>query len=399
MEKVTIQAGDMAGFAGHSGNIGEPVEVIRSARLTSDDPRFFLYVNQIEQEFLGPARIFGGALGFLVVLHPDNVADIYTGYQPVVTGTATRDISAGDPVNVEDVRDISRYEIPDVEIVVGDRVVCVVQSGWKFGLYFDFSRDLTGAEEVWEALGSLADALHVARTVKNLQLQLLQDEQPHIMTEGKTDLQHIEAARCRLAPDLLLGYFEPGEKFGHSKLLDVCEHQARFGPPNTNKVIAIFDRDNAEMLSKLQRIGPLDEFQSWGNNVYSMVLPIPSHRGRGQGLSIESLYTDADLIIETEDGKRMYFWDELERNELSPGLPLWSVVSPVGAPPTNRKLFTGPAARVVNANGDPVAISKALFAKFVLEGRGAFADVDFSGFEGVFRTIRNILRDGTPTVS
>jgi len=399
VEKVTIQAGDMAGFAAHSAEEGEPVTVIHSACLTSDDPRFFLYVDQIEREYLAPARIFGGGHSFLVVLHGDNTADIYTGYQPIVTGTATRGISAGDPVDVEDVKDISLYRIPDVEVVTGDRVVCVVQSGWKFGLYFDFSRNVTGTEEIWEKLGPLADALHTARIVKNLQLQLLQDEQPHILTEGKTDLQHIEAARRRLAPDLPLGYFNPDEKFGHSKLYDVCEQQARFGPPNKNKVIAIFDRDDPDTLNKLQRIGPLDGFQSWGNNVYSMALPIPSHRRGSQGLSIELLYTDVDLATETDDGKRMYFWDELEREDRPFGGPRWLVVSPAAKPPANRKLFSKAADRVVAATGDQVAISKALFAKFVLEGFGRFADVDFAGFDGVFRTIRSILRDGTPMVT
>ncbi|GAB1694146.1 hypothetical protein KRM28CT15_59490 [Krasilnikovia sp. M28-CT-15] len=214
---------------------GEPVAVIHSACLTADDPRFFLYINQIEREYLAPAGIHGGGRSFMVVLHKNNSADLYTGYQPIVTGTVMPDINAGDPVDVEDVTDPSSYRVPDVDIAPGDRVVCVVQSGWKFGLYFDFSRNVSGADEVWGNLGPLADALHTARIVKNLQLQLLLDEQPHILTEGKTDLQHLEAARRRLVPDLPLRYFRPGETFSDSMLYNACEQQALYGPPNKNK--------------------------------------------------------------------------------------------------------------------------------------------------------------------
>lgn len=388
----------MAGFAAHSAEDGEPVAVIHSACLTADDPRFFLYINQIQREYLAPAGIHDGGHSFMVVLHKNNSADIYTGYHPIVTGTAKRDINAGDPVDVEDVTDLSSYRVPDVAIAPGDRVVCVVQSGWKFGLYFDFSRNVTGADEVWGNLGPLADALHTARIVKNLQLQLLLDEQPHILTEGKTDLQHLEAARRRLAPDLPLSYFRPGETFSDSMLYNACEQQALYGPPNKNKVIAIFDRDSPSMLRKLQQIGPLDGFQSWGNNVYSMVLPIPPHRRPGQQLSIELLYTDEDLTIQTVDGKRLYLWDELERRDRPTGGPLWIATPPSGAPPAERKVFSKAADRVVGTDGKQVAISKAVFASCVLEGTGGFADVDFAGFGGVFKTIKLILRHGAPTV-
>ncbi|MFJ6950066.1 hypothetical protein [Micromonospora aurantiaca (nom. illeg.)] len=397
MQKVTIQAGNMAGFAAHSAEDGEPVSVIRSAHLTADDPRFYLYINQIEQEFLAPARIHGGGRNFVVVLHANNSADIYVDYQPIVTGEATRRIEAGEPVNVEDVRNISSYRIPGIEIIRGDRVVCVIQSGWKFGLYFDFTREITDADHVWHQLGPLADVLNNARIVKNIQAQLLEDEKPYLLAEGKTDVMHIEAAHRCLADDLPLGYFDPGDKFGDGTLYNVCEQLARYGPPNKNKVIAIFDRDNPDRLRQLERIGPLSGFQSWGNNVYSFVLPVPPHREPGEKLPIELLYSDADLATTTIHGKRMHFEDEVDWYPQPSGPPLLVVRAKPAVPKGNRKLVTTLASRVVDVSGKQVAISKAHFAQYVLDGDGDFARVDFSGFRGIFEMIRTILHDNGST--
>ncbi|MDY6948934.1 MAG: hypothetical protein SXG53_24840 [Pseudomonadota bacterium] len=393
MRTVTIRAGDIAGFAAHNAEDGEPVGVINVARMTADDPRFYLYINQIERDFLIPARLQGGGYNFVVVLHPNNDADVYTEYQPTVTGKATRDIVAGEPVGVEDVRDISTYQVPGVAIGPGDRVAVVIQSGWKFGLYFDFTREIDDADQVWHQLGPLADALHSARIVKNIQAQLLEDEKPHILAEGKTDVAHLQAAQQRLAPDLPLGYFDPGDSFGDATLYSVCEQLARYGPPNKNKVIAVFDRDNPERLRQLERIGPLDGFQSWGNNVYSFVLPVPAHRDPGQKMPVELLYSDADLATATAHGKRMYFEDEVQRHPQPSGPPLLVVKPQSGPVPRDRKLIAGLADRVVDFEGNQVAISKAHFARYVLAGDDAFAHVDFSGFRGVFHMIRNILRD------
>jgi hypothetical protein len=393
MRKVTIQAGDLAGFAVHGAEYGEHVAIVNLACMTADNPRFYLYINQIEQGFLTPAGLHGGGYNFIVVLHPDSSADVYTEYQPMVTGTATRDIAAGEAVGVEDVRDISSYQVPGVEISSGDRVICVIQSGWKFGLYFNFTREITRADEVWQQLGPLVNALHSARIVKNIQAQLLEDEKPHVLAEGKTDVQHIQAAHRRLAADLPLGFFDPGDKFGDATLYTVCEQLARFGPPNKNKVIAVFDRDNPARLRQLERLGPLNGFQSWGNNVYSFVLPVPPHREPDQKLPIELLYSDADLATTTSHGKRMYFEDEVYEVPQSSGAPLLVVRPEPATVPRERKLVTKLASQVVDVDGNRVAISKARFARYVLHAEGAFAHVDFSGFRAIFQIIRAILRD------
>lgn len=136
----------------------------------------------------------------------------------------------------------------------------VMKVGWKCGLYFDMTCN-TSEEEVWRHLGLLHDSLHDDRIVQNIQKQLRESEQPHVLTEGKTDRRHIEAARRKLGIDILLGYPTTDESLGDTKLLQICEGLAKFGPPNRNKLIAIFDRDNRQVMQRLKERGPLDGYQ------------------------------------------------------------------------------------------------------------------------------------------
>jgi hypothetical protein len=397
-KKITLVSQPFAGFALDSTAGGGTVRVLYRCGITADDPRFYLYVNQLSGDFLARANIDGDSITkFLILQHQDGTADIYTDYAAVVRGKVSREVRSGEPVFVKDISSIERYEAAGATIQPTDAVICVMKAGWKYALYFDASRNIT-QEHVWRELGELYRTLHVDRVISNIQERVKNQQRPHIITEGKTDWRHIEAARQALGIDIVLGYPSSDDSLGDAALLQVCERLSRFGPPNTHKVIAIFDRDNPQILSKLAARGNLDGFQVWGNNVYSFALPVPAHRVGYKKISIEMLYTDADIATTTSDGKRLYFDNEL-KTEVLPGAPVRHVPIPAVATKELEKLvFEGRADRIVTHEGTPVGLSKATFAELVYTRSAQFGSLDKSNFAPVFEVIKNIMEFEPPNV-
>jgi hypothetical protein len=87
MRKTTITVPPFVGFAAESVKAGEPIRVLHSYTCSTDDPRFYMFLNQIDESFLVPAGIDGDTVTkFLVVQHADNSADVYTDYSVILRG-------------------------------------------------------------------------------------------------------------------------------------------------------------------------------------------------------------------------------------------------------------------------------------------------------------------------
>ena len=69
---------DLAGFAAENMKNGETVKVFTRALLTSDDPEFYQYSEQISNIFLNKNRIqIDSTYQFLVIIRQDLSADLY----------------------------------------------------------------------------------------------------------------------------------------------------------------------------------------------------------------------------------------------------------------------------------------------------------------------------------
>lgn len=384
---------NFTGFAATGAQKGEGVWILQRAKITANDPHFYMFINQLDGHFLLPAKINGDAkTHFFVLFHKDGTADIYTEYSQVrIEMKPKRDIAKGDPVYLSDIDDVRRYEIEGIEFMSEDAVVCVMKVGWKYGLFFDFTRS-TDSEEVWRQLGQLYNSLHIDRIIENIQNTIKEAEKPHFITEGKTDWKHLEAARRQLAPELIFGYPASEDTLGDSGLLKMCEQLSKFGPPNKNKVIAIFDRDNASTLKELAKHGDVDSYQSWGNNVFSLAIPVPKSRKDYRYPSIEFLYSDADLIRTDEKGKRLFFDNEIKK-EIAPGNNVkFLAVAPVASLEFEKKAFDELADQIEDDKGNKIGISKAAFAKNVLDQATNFETVNFDGFKPLMNIIKEILK-------
>lgn len=132
---------DLAGFAAENAKDADTVKVLTRGLLTSDDPEFYEYTEQISSIFLSTNRIqIDGVHQFLVVIHHDLSADLYVNDFPVsVEIKAKRDIKAGEVVTRRDIADIRKVKFSDIKIEETDKVIYCFKVGWRFGLFFDLT--------------------------------------------------------------------------------------------------------------------------------------------------------------------------------------------------------------------------------------------------------------------
>lgn len=401
MKKFTISGlENLAGFIKNGAKEGERVTILQRAKVDSSELQFYMYINQLENLFLQPAQINGDTIThFFVLFHSDKTADVYTGYSRIrIEMNVTRKVAKGELVYINDISDVKRYEIEDIEATdfrTDDAVVCVMKVGWRYGLFFDFTRT-TNAEEVWLQLGELYNSLHINRIIENIQNALREQGKPHFITEGKTDWKHLEAARRMLAPELAFGYPASEDTLGDGDLLKMCGHLSKFGPRHKNKIIAIFDRDNPTVLQTLKKLGDINGYQAWGNNVYSLALPVPRHRAKYEHISIELLYSDKDLARRNKDGKRLFFDNELKTEIVQKRVFRILSTPPQASLEYVKKVFDELADQIEDEHGKKVGLSKAAFAQCIIDRAEGFESVQFDGFIPLIDLIKEILQADPP---
>lgn len=209
-----------------------------------------------------------------------------------------------------------------------------------------------------------------------------------IWTEGQTDWKHLKAAFTRLRdegmfPNLAIQLQEDEQDMGDRELMNMCRAYARAGQPLPT--VFIFDRD---VPATLRSITDGDnDFKYWGNNVYSIALPVPSHRQDTPDICIEFYYQDAEIMRQDENGRRLFigteFSDRTGRHKSNETINCTDL-NKVGK-------FTIVDQRVFNEAEENVALSKHDFARNVLAGAVGFDDFDLSAFVPLFRLIEQIL--------
>jgi len=229
-----------------------------------------------------------------------------------------------------------------------------------------------------------------------------------LITEGASDWKHLKAAYNSLSRDPkhahvfegldieFLEYEPPSLEMGGAALTKACEEHAKIQQPRT--MIFIADRDDDTALRKLGGANN-GTHKSWGNNVFSFVLPIPRHREITPGISIEHLYSDDEIKTELlcEDGvyRRLYLGNEFDRRGIAIGIKRFCS--------TKNKCGEGKICVIDDAvtgteeheGGINYALSKMDFAKSVYGVNEGFANMDFSGFVPVFAVIKHISMQAT----
>ncbi len=207
-----------------------------------------------------------------------------------------------------------------------------------------------------------------------------------VVTEGKTDVMHLEKALEKLnIQDLNLTFVDVGDSFGESKLKTFLENISLV--KNNHKIIGIFDRDVQSTTNEIEKDGKL--FKSYGNNVYAFCLPaLPNEKDH---ISIEHYYGDKAKTVCM--GKRLFFGSEFSNKTIK--------FTKMYLDNTGRYLtyrikddkiqndcVIDNNVYELNNDQEDVALSKIAFARDVIP---TFEDFDWSVFAPIFERIRQII--------
>ena len=118
---------------------------LSTSRLTSDQPMFYKYIEEISKLFLYPPEYkinVNSINSFLIVIHRDLSADIYLDNFPIeIKCRSKRTLKEKTLVLDNEIADIVELRFPSIDIQESDQVICCLKIGWKFGLYFNFVRN------------------------------------------------------------------------------------------------------------------------------------------------------------------------------------------------------------------------------------------------------------------
>ena len=146
----------------------------------------------------------------------------------------------------------------------------------------------------------------------------------HIITEGTTDWKHMKRYWEQYEKEnwnIVFHEFEPTESkkenvtkqdMGNDRLMKLCLTYSKMDLDKT--LIFVFDRDVESVTRKMS--GDKNMYKSWGNGVYSIVLPVPKHREKTPEICIEHYYSDEEIQTSyvCKDGKirRLYIANEFD---------------------------------------------------------------------------------------
>lgn len=202
-----------------------------------------------------------------------------------------------------------------------------------------------------------------------------------IYVEGKTDWPHIqEASRWFRARSEFLNVQVQavGEGGGEGAQVLSKQLKRKARSPAAEPQVYVFDSDEAKIVLEMSDSG---RPRKWNENIYSVVLPTPSHREGG--VCIELLYNDTDLLQTFDKGRRLYLRTEFDD----------AGVHESGELRITQKV---PRTLVIDnnvvsiASGDNVALSKAQFVRDVVAKSQATGEVSYRGFQQLFETFQRL---------
>lgn len=234
---------------------------------------------------------------------------------------------------------------------------------------------------------------------EDLNKKISEGERPLIITEGKTDVWHLEKAKEKLDITCDVDFYDSSEEsLGDTNLKTLLESYAKIRQPR--KIIGIFDRDNEELWKKITTDG--SDYRNYKNNVFAFRIPPIDFKNE----SGEVLKTDIEIehyypvkIIKSEvDGKRMYLGSEFQLSgplESDQSITIQKLSEYQKRIKGNHIIDKGVNKRDdINNEVSPIpslALSKTGFSQAIKDDVISTTNEDFDNFQLIFDKIKEIL--------
>ena len=226
----------------------------------------------------------------------------------------------------------------------------------------------------------MVEALDSAKTsIKNLERTL-------VVTEGKTDWKHIKNALSHFKTlgkyqDLDIEFWEYEETFGDSKLETLLENLAKVD--NKHIIIGIFDSDDKTG----KKYKTMKEF---GNKVFGIC--IPDNPNYPNGISIEFLYQESDMLLTSAENRRLYLSSEFTQKAKR-------LLTDSSVSTTSNKVkeyYTNGIVKIIDegvfdTQENSLALSKDDFAMYICNKTPPFDNVNLDKFIELLDNIQSII--------
>lgn len=213
-------------------------------------------------------------------------------------------------------------------------------------------------------------------------------QKPLIITEGKTDIKHIQKAIEKLGYQLTFESLPAEEQpDGASNVDRMIQELKRVR--QEHKVIAIFDRDLPDILRKYP-----DPYQDLGNNVYALCIACPQCRKDEdrEAISIEYLYSDDEIHSVLPDGTQLYFGNEFENTSVRRHITDKSLRLNMKDGCGKDKIVENNGSQAVFDNNDINHLAKKdAFAEAIINDQIAISDQSWENFRPTIDIIQTIM--------
>lgn len=174
---------------------------------------------------------------------------------------------------------------------------------------FGISTDPTSNELYQEVYNMMiSENSRFKNLYQSLSSSISEGNLPLIITEGKTDAQHIKKAKEVLKiTDCECEFYEITENWGDSRLKILLEQLSKV--EQSRKIIGVFDRDVKSIVDMIEMGEQV--YKDYTNNVYALCIPTPEGREGYSNISMEFYYSDEDIRKE-KHSKRLYFDNEVD---------------------------------------------------------------------------------------
>ncbi len=247
-------------------------------------------------------------------------------------------------------------------------------------------------QQVYEML--LKEKEQFADDIKALQNKLASATKTIVLTEGKTDIIHINKAKEKLCISLDYDTISPeNQPDGESDLMALLKQVSK--TPNSHKIIGIFDCD-----TKTTKDFGIP-FEDFGNNVYAFkILPPKARIEKGQNaISIEYLYSDDEIKTMLPNHTRLFLGTEFStRTGRHKENKDWILAN---------QSDRGKDKVVENENGQAVydaeeknyLAKKSDFANAIADDIIAVSNESWENFRHIFEIIEDIVKNDGATIS